>query len=261
MHGPGWCTYSYEHEQAPELEVLCGGVNSKSAQAGAIWRQGHLLHFGFEPAPGQLTEAGKALLVNALCYIARFTEDRPIVRTPCVFVQEKRIFDRGALRRVISNRERDIKDLQYYLEPDLYATLAGKSREELDAWYQAVSGYLHTGARGNLTVDADAQAFGESPAGARFFDQALAALNEPERRDLARRLLRRYAPGGPTQSDAAANWRLWWEENKPYLFFSDTGGYRWYTDPLAKKRAVPTETLRGPARVSLPAVRKANLER
>jgi hypothetical protein len=22
---PGWCTYIYEHEQAPELEVLCGG--------------------------------------------------------------------------------------------------------------------------------------------------------------------------------------------------------------------------------------------
>ena len=27
---PGWCTYTYEHEQAPELEVLCGGINSKS---------------------------------------------------------------------------------------------------------------------------------------------------------------------------------------------------------------------------------------
>ena len=40
---PGWCTYTYEHEQAPELEVLCGGINSKTPHAGAVWRQGFLV--------------------------------------------------------------------------------------------------------------------------------------------------------------------------------------------------------------------------
>ena len=39
-HSPGWCTYTYEHEGAPELEVLCGGLNHKTPRAGAIWRQG-----------------------------------------------------------------------------------------------------------------------------------------------------------------------------------------------------------------------------
>jgi dipeptidyl aminopeptidase/acylaminoacyl peptidase len=58
-----------------------------------------------------------------------------------------------------------------------------------------------------------------------------------------------------------AGWRPWWEENKPYLFFSDTGGYRWYIDPLAKKKAVPTKELQGSARASLPAVRQGNQER
>ena len=82
---PGWCTYTYEHEQAPELEILCGGVNSKTPRAGAVWRQGHLLHFGFDLAPSELTDAGRALLVNSIAYVARFTEDRPIVRTPSVF--------------------------------------------------------------------------------------------------------------------------------------------------------------------------------
>src|SRR5207253_9475567 len=96
---PGWCTYTYEHETAPELEVICGGVNHKSPRAGAIWRQGHLLHFGFEPSPERMNETGQALLVDAICYIARFTEDRPIVRTPCVFTQGKRIFDRGVIAR------------------------------------------------------------------------------------------------------------------------------------------------------------------
>ena len=30
----GWCTYVYEFPEAPELEVLSGGVNHKSPRAG-----------------------------------------------------------------------------------------------------------------------------------------------------------------------------------------------------------------------------------
>jgi hypothetical protein len=101
---PGWCTYTYEHSHAPELEVICGGVNSKTPWAGAVWRQGHLLHFGFDLAPSGMNDTGRALLVNAVAYIARFTEDRPIVRTPCVFVQRKRIVDRDYLARRYTGR-------------------------------------------------------------------------------------------------------------------------------------------------------------
>ena len=60
------------------------------------------------------------------------------------------------------------------------------------------------------------------------------------------RLLDRYAPAGPVDRDSAAAWKSWWLANKPYLFFSDSGGYRWYIDPLAKKRQIPTLDLRGP---------------
>ncbi len=253
-HGPGWCTYTYEHEQAPELEVICGGVNSKTARAGAIWRQGHLLHFGFEPSPEQMSEAGKALLVNSICYISRFTEDRPIVRTPCVFVDGKRLVDRGAISRVVADSEHDLKDLQYYLDKETYTKLAGKSREELTVWFQRVGGYLHADGDGKLTIDAEAEAFGVSPANLEFFEKAISALNEPGRAAPARRLLSRYAPELPGTSISADPWRSWLRENKQYLFFSDTGGYRWYVDPLAKKRAVPTAQLRGPTRATLPAV-------
>jgi hypothetical protein len=40
-----------------------------------------------------MNDTGRAMLINAICYIARFTEDRPIVHTPCVFVQGKRIVE------------------------------------------------------------------------------------------------------------------------------------------------------------------------
>lgn len=67
--------------------------------------------------------------------------------------------------------------------------------------------------------------------------------------DTARELLRRYAPLGPEETTAEA-WQSWWKENKPYLFFSESGWYRWYIDPLAKKRGIPTKDLRGSLRAS-----------
>ena len=86
------------------------------------------------------------------------------------------------------------------------------------------------------------------------FDRALAALGEPARAPLARRLLNRYAPGQLEAEASAEMWREWLRKNRPYLFFSDAGGYRWYLDPLAKRRGIPSERLRGPARATLPAL-------
>lgn len=246
----GWCVYAYEHEQAPELEVLCGGVNSKTPRAAAVWRQGHLLHFGFATAPDGLTEAGQALLVNAVCYIARFTEDRPIVRTADESGRERRIFDRGAVGRLVENPRRDLKDLAYYVGQETYPALAGKSRDEVGAWYREVGDFLHADAEGRLVVDAEARQFGVPTAGNEFLARAAAALDDPGLGPLARRLLGRYAPGGPGAGATAARWQAWVQENRPYLFFSDAGGFRWYLDPLAKKRGVPTGMLRGPERAT-----------
>jgi hypothetical protein len=67
-------------------------------------------------------------------------------------------------------------------------------------------------------------------------------------------LLDRYAPDGPGGRGSREEWTAWHLENQPYLFFSDTGGYRWYIDPLAKARKVPTAKLRGSDRASRPAM-------
>jgi hypothetical protein len=253
QHASGWCTYTYEHEGAPELEVLCGGINHKTPKTGAVWRQGNLLHFGFDLSPADMNETGRALLVNAIAYISRFTEDRLIVRTPCVFTQGKRLFDRGAVARVLARPGGGVDTLQYYVAKEVFEKdLKGKSREEVAGWYRRVRDYLHADGEGKLVVDAEALSFGAPPAGADFVEKAAAAPDEGARAALARRLLARYAPDGPGAEASAARWRSWWEKGKDYLFFSDTGGYRWYLDPLAQKRGTPTAKLRGPARATLP---------
>jgi hypothetical protein len=251
-HPPGWCTYTYEHEDAPELEVMCGGVNSKTPRAGAVWRQGNLLHFGFEPSPEEMNQTGRDLLLNAICYISRFTEDRPIVHTPCVFVQDKRIFDRGAIGRLLANRARHLDDLKYYLSEETYRQVENKNSQDVRAWYDRVRGYLYADADAKLAVDTEAQALGVSPASAEFLSRAIAGLHEPRLAEQSRRLLVRYAPEGPGARAAEEKWRSWVEQNRSYLFFTDGGGYRWYIDPLAKHRGVPTNQLRGEARASLP---------
>ena len=258
QHEPGWCTYTYEHEQAPELEVLCGGINSKTPRAGAIWRQGNLLHFGFECSPARMNEAGQALLVNCVVYIARFTEDRPIVRTPCVFVQGTRLFDRDAIARRLEHSDADLNLLQYYVAKQTYEALKGKSRAEMQEWFKQARDYLHADVAGLLTIDTDAQSFKIPPATIRFIEEAIATLSDPGSGALARRLLNRYVPDGPGKNATRENWEWWLSKNRPYLFFSDMGGYHWYLDPLAKSRGVSTASLRGEARATLAAAERTS---
>ncbi len=86
---PGWCTYVRTMYDAPEIEVFCGGINAKTATAAALWRQGNLLHYGFDLSPEEMNDWGRALLVDAITYISRFTEDRPIMTTPSPFAGQE----------------------------------------------------------------------------------------------------------------------------------------------------------------------------
>jgi hypothetical protein len=248
----GWCTYTYEHLQAPELEIVCGGVNAKTHRASAIWRQGNLLHFGFEPSPADFNANGTSLLINAICYIARFTDDRPIIRRS----SEGRVLDRDAIRRLIDNEQRDLTPYLSWFFPNgtLLTRLNGMTRDELGRWFESNRHYLSADRRGKFFLDQEAMDFGVPPDSIEFIPSAIEALQrQDDRQRLAVTLLGRYAPGGPNEFTADA-WQRWWESNRRYLFFSDSGGFRWYVDPLAKKRGEPSQSLRGVKRATLPTI-------
>ena len=217
-----------------------------------MWRQGHLLHFGFEQGPGELNENGRALLVNSICYISRFKEDRPIVRTPSIFYSNLRLVDRAAIDRLVNNDSRDIQTyLEYYLAAETRLLTKEMSREEVGNWYESNRPFLRTDKRGKFVIDEVARGFGVPPDKSEFFDEIVSALSAPsDREQIARSLLVRYLPIGPGSDASAAEWKAWFAENGPYLFFSDTGGYRWYVDPLSEARRVPSSELRGTERAS-----------
>lgn len=242
----GWCTYADDFGNMPDLEYFCGGINSKTPTAAALWRQGNLLHFGFEQSPAELNRVGQGFLLNAIAYISRFTEDRPIAITPSPFAQGPVGRSRATVSRLLQDETRKLTDLSYFLSKETYADVEGKDRAACRAWFQKSGACLHPDQDGKLTVDEDAMALGVPFDDAKFFGKVVAELRGgTERADRARRLLSRYAPEAPTGADAVATW---WKEVQPYSFFSDVGDYRWYVDPLARKRGVPSAELRGPKR-------------
>jgi hypothetical protein len=248
---PGWTTYTRDMSEAPEIEVFCGGINSKTATAAALWRQGNLLHYGFDLSPAEMNEWGRAMLVNSIHYIARFTDDRPIMETPSPFAGRE-FLTRKRIETLASRHDQSWWDfLGGRFDKKTLAAAGVRDLATFAKWFPTVRDVLAPDGEGILRVDADLEVEALDASRPEFLERCIAALErsaEPGAR--ARRLLARYAPEGPGQEASPDAWLDWWKANRDYLFFGEIGGYRWYLDPLAKERGVPTSRLRGPARAS-----------
>jgi len=244
---PGWCSYSYDFAKNPDVEFFCGGVNHKTPTAAGLWRQGNLLHFGFQESPAEMSESGQYLLLNAIAYISRFTEDRPIATTPSVFAGPV-ARSRASILRYLRNPEYKFEWVKENVTPALWAKFESLGREKAADWVEQNGKFLHPDANQQLEMDKDLEAFGIAFDQKEFLFKAVADLrNGGPVANRAERLLHRYAPCGPAQAHPDA-WTAWLKENEPYLFASDSGDYCWYVDSLAKKRGVPSSELRGPRR-------------
>jgi hypothetical protein len=201
-----------------------------------------------------MNDSGQHLLLNAIAYISRFSEDRPIAVTPSVFA--------GPVARSRESVGRHLRDPEYPFEwfkqdlaPELCAKLQPLGREKMTEWADKNSQFLHPSSSQQLELDPDLVALGIPFDSQDFFTRVLTDLrtNGPVA-ERAQRLLHRYVPCGPSQANPD-ELATWWKANQPYLFASDAGDYCWYIDPLAKNRVIPSTDLRGPKRVdALPAV-------
>lgn len=249
---PGWTTYSPEIDEGPECEIICGGVNEKTPTAAAIWRQGHLLHFGFEVAPNQLNANGRAIFLNAIDYIAKFTEDRPIVSPTSVFTGAKSSLLRRRVVERLKSGDNDPIDSMFCDKPTLhFSSIADPNERSTD--FAKQQGLYLPAKGGKLDIDSNLLLFGaKSNNTPDFFDAAISKLDDPTEaiRDAARAALERYVGDAAPPEKTSAAWNAWLRENRDFLFFSDASGYRWLIDPLAKKRGIPSARLRGLARAS-----------
>lgn len=164
-----------------------------------------------------------------------------------------RFVDRAAINRLVKNENRDLHVyLEYYLSAEAFTETDGMTREEVGKWYRANRGYLRANERGKFLIDEDARKFGIDTNKQKFFEQATTVdPQDADRVKLAQKLLTRYASDGPGEDVKLSVWKEWWTTNRDFLFFTDTGGFCWLIDPLAKSRGVPSASLRGPARASV----------
>lgn len=71
----------WKPSEAPGTEMLVTGYNTgKMNGAVAVGRDGNFLQWGFSAPPSKMTEAGRNLFLNCICYIARFDGKRNAAR-------------------------------------------------------------------------------------------------------------------------------------------------------------------------------------
>jgi len=246
----GWCSDTDGLSTMPDVECISGGLNQRSATAMAIWRQGDLLHVGFRQRPMELNAAGRALLANAIAYIADLHGDRPIAIQGDA-AGHGQIPTRATLHRLLRQQAAEgafTPALLAWFAPAEQAVLAPLVHDApgLARYCRERLPYLHPETTsGHLVLDSELQSRSipyDAPA---FLDLVLAALHaDPETGYV---LLQRYVPEFPKDHASVAQ-SAWVAAHRSALFPSDVGGYRWYVDPLAQARGVPSASLHGPAR-------------
>src|SRR5262249_10520359 len=140
------------------------------------------------------------LLINSIVYIAGFTEDRPIPHAP-----ERALLRVGA-DRVAAKERPDKSYLEWYFTPEVHKQGHADDWPAFQNWYRRNRAFLRADRKrgGSLILDEDAKALNVAPGRPEFFPEAIAALKEGgSKADRAAKLLRRYAPLGPKEAEAA----------------------------------------------------------
>lgn len=219
-------------EDSPDCERISGGQNSKGPHALAIGRQANMMQWGFYCAPDRMTKSARKAFLNAIVYMKRFDGHRPLVKK--VARSRDWLAQYVQMVRDLDTRYRQAGDrFRSYIEqrfPEEVIAKHGLDADALESWRRANLEYVF-GERGKFRVDADLKELKLSNRKPAFLDWLVARLSEDQSNEPARRLAARYL------GDHAEQAVPFIQANRKWLFFSDTGGFRWFVDENAKARA------------------------
>jgi hypothetical protein len=234
----------YGLEDSPDSEWISSGVNSKGPTSMAIGRQGNLFLWGFFAQPSDMTESARCVFVNSIVYMKGFDGAKPIVTAEngsLTSAREWALVYAGYARLSPEDRERFVKRLF----PQRVLTATGFDATKLEAFYRENLELLHPvvspdedsngGRAGQFDVDDECKTLGAGNRSPQFVPKLLERWEKNPNDELCMSLARRYLDVAPNFE--ATKLRTWYEENKPFLFFSDRAGFRWLVDESAKKKA------------------------
>jgi hypothetical protein len=239
---PGLVSDPYAIDDYPDAEVLARGQSGKGPEAVAIGRHGNFLLWGFSAQPSDMTAAGRACFLNAVCYIKRFDGRRPAV----AYTAPAR---RWALAYAGHARtSRDEKYLKQLFPEDVWRQ-CGNDPEKYARYYQENLEFLRWSPAGHFVVDEEVKGLGLSNRDPRLLDRCVGLMERGEGADLALRVLRRYTRERFTRASA---WRNWLDKNRARLCFTDSGGYKFLVVPPVSTTARPAEQGGSPRALQAP---------
>lgn len=234
-YGPGFTQDGIAN--SIDAEVIAKGTSSPGYERGAIVRHGRYVLWGFEGGVDEMTAAGQALFVNTVFYAARQANSPAL--------EEKHCKTRDGLFTYVELAKRRgpgyLETLKSYLPPELEV----KTTDEAEKWLVENRPYLRAKIGERLfEVDTFAKAVGIPNHKRALLERCIANLREQKDVENSVAALVRYT--GLTDLGSSADpWQKWYDENKDYLFFSDTDGFRFKIDNEAKSKRIPSEKLRG----------------
>jgi hypothetical protein len=231
----GLVSYPDGFEDSPDCEWLSSGINSKGPDSLALGRQGNFFLWGFIGEPRQMTESGKKVFLNSLCYIRKFDGQTPLVKKTAY--ARSKVLDCIAFVAAQSGSMREENTRRFFDER--VRQESGGTPEGLAAYFEKNFEYLRDLETGDgyagIDPDEDLQRLELSNRKPVFFETLIARWNADAHDELTPRLLERYVDD--VKFESVERLSAWFEENRRFLYFSDVGGYRWFIDVRAKSRA------------------------
>jgi hypothetical protein len=212
---------AYGFEDSPDAEVIAQGFNrGKEYGAVGIGRHGNVLQWGYGDPPSQMTEAGRKLFLNGICYIHKF-DGRP----PLVYRTSSHRLNAIRLALLIDR----IEDKQFFsstFTPEQMDKYKGNAKGLADFYRQSLDLVRRDK---TFVLDAELQDLGlRSNRSVETLDKLIALLDDKAHAETARQLLARYTNESFRSPE---QWRQWFDSNKGKFYFSDVGGYKFFIVP------------------------------
>ncbi|HYC76387.1 MAG TPA: hypothetical protein VEI02_02060 [Planctomycetota bacterium] len=234
----GATSEGFGFHDSPDCEVIARGLVDGAPNAVVVGRQGPFLHWGFGAPPSRLTPSGRAALLNAIAYVARF-KGAPILVTDPVPSRDLALAFAARLRDPALRDDARRRFAPAIFEevggdPLLAADLIAGEVERLRCDRMTV-----VGADGApcetfvFSIDEDARALGLSNRAPEAIDACLNLIGHREEVDRAHRLLLRSV--GVDLGPDLRHWHAWWNARKLDARFCDTAGYH-FLFPVADSR-------------------------
>lgn len=214
--------YFFGDSPGVDAEILALGFNStKNYGEVGIGRHGNFLLWGYSGSPTQMTEPGRRLFLNCICYIHRFDGKAPLVRLDASLRSDASGMAVAGVKNV------DPKQLFLEFFPESLYEKYFSDREALARYYKENREWVYQDRV--FRVDEELKGLGlDSNRTIASLQRLIGLLDDPQRGPLAKALLQRYTE---CSFETSPPWRQWLEENKDRLYFSDVGGYKFRVVP------------------------------